>query len=283
MSKPKQRFKVQIVNNPDHSQTHNYFDLEGNFIKSHTEQKPIHNQQNPIKLPEVVVTAENPNKNKNTFTWNNINNSTAGTIAGFIPGIGDAMEIGQIGYDLSRGNYSNAALGAGLFLLPGSMSTVLNKFKYYKNILFDPNFKFVLKRLPEVKDKYYHLDYGDKKGAFINNSGAYVKNNQLYPGKAKIPTQKDYTWWNKGKPYTTSVGNKPFNRVFIIDYDKNLLKVRDQPYSIGQWTGNQRNGRPAFVLPSEYVSSEPINLQNAIIYKRFPILNKNFYIRSFKP
>ena len=131
MSKPKQRFKVQIVNNPDHSQTHNYFDLEGNFIKSHTEQKPIHNQQNPIKLPEVVVTAENPNKNKNTFTWNNINNSTAGTIAGFIPGIGDAMEIGQIGYDLSKGNYSNAALGAGLLLIPGNAGAIFKKVKRF--------------------------------------------------------------------------------------------------------------------------------------------------------
>lgn len=278
MSKPKQRFKVQIINNPDNSQTHNYFDLEGNLIKSHTEQKPIYNQQNPIKLPEVVVTVENPNKDKNKFNWDNINNSTAGTIAGFIPGVGDAMEVGQIVHDLSKGNYSNAALGAGLFLLPGSMSNILNKFKHYKNILFDPNFKFILKKLPEAKDKYYHLDYGDKKGAFIKNSGSYVKNNQLYPGKAKITTQKDYSWWNKGKPYSTAIGNKPFNRAFIIDHDKNLLKVRDQSYPIGQW-----NGKQGFVLSSEYVSSEPINLQNAIIYKRFPILNKNFYVRSFKP
>lgn len=131
MSKPKQRFIVQITNNPDHSQTHNYFDSEGNLIKSHTEQKPIHNQQNPIKLPEVVITAENPNKDKNKFNWDNINNSTAGTIAGFIPGIGDAMEIGQIGYDLSKGNYSNAALGAGLLLIPGNAGTIFKKVKKF--------------------------------------------------------------------------------------------------------------------------------------------------------
>lgn len=45
MSKPKQRFKVQIVNNPDHSQTHNYYDEDNNLISSN------------INLPEVTVTA----------------------------------------------------------------------------------------------------------------------------------------------------------------------------------------------------------------------------------
>ena len=45
MSKPKQRFKVQIINNPDNSQTHNYYDEDNNLISSN------------INLPEVTVTA----------------------------------------------------------------------------------------------------------------------------------------------------------------------------------------------------------------------------------
>lgn len=48
MSEPKQRFKVQIINNPDNSQTHNYYDEDNNLISSN------------INLPEVTVTANKP-------------------------------------------------------------------------------------------------------------------------------------------------------------------------------------------------------------------------------
>ena len=175
MSNPKQRFKVQLVNNPDHSQTHNYFDLEGKLVKSHTEQKPIHNQQNPIKLPEVVVTAENPNKDKNKFTWANINNSTVGTIAGFIPGIGDAMEIGQIGYDLSKGNYSNTALGIGLFLLPGNAGTILKKAKRFIN-------KETGDFVTRYKDLYRLFQEPDIQSIPVNGT---INNKNVYRTKAR--------------------------------------------------------------------------------------------------
>lgn len=38
--------------------------------------------------------------------------------AGFIPIVGDAIDLTDIGTDLYKGNYTNAAIGAGLFLLP---------------------------------------------------------------------------------------------------------------------------------------------------------------------
>jgi len=41
--------------------------------------------------------------------------------AGFVPGLGDAMEIGYIGRDAAAGDYDAAGLGALLMLLPGAM------------------------------------------------------------------------------------------------------------------------------------------------------------------
>lgn len=38
--------------------------------------------------------------------------------AGFLPIVGDAIDLTDIGTDLYKGNYTNAAIGAGLFLLP---------------------------------------------------------------------------------------------------------------------------------------------------------------------
>lgn len=108
---------------------------------------------------------------------------------------------------------------------------------------------------------YFHLDFGDSSGI---NTGAYIKNNQLFPGKAKIINQKDYIWLNKDKPYSWGINGKPFTRLIAIDEENipNLLHVRSQSYPIGQWSGKK-----GFVLDSEYVTEGPIPLSKAVVLK----------------
>lgn len=49
------------------------------------------------------------------------------SIAEWLPGIGDAAEVGYIANDVKNGNYGTAALAAGLFLIPGAFGKILNK------------------------------------------------------------------------------------------------------------------------------------------------------------
>ena len=127
------------------------------------------------------------------------------------------------------------------------------------------------------KDLLYHLDYGDNIGSF-SNKGAYIKNNKLVPGKSKNPDQLDYIWFNEGKPYSTAVKGKSFNRAIIINKNDvpNLIRVRESKVPIGQWTGNS-----GFVTKAEMVTPSEVPLQNAYIYNRknIPLIG-NFWLRA---
>lgn len=127
------------------------------------------------------------------------------------------------------------------------------------------------------KDLLYHLDYGDKVGAFSSH-GAHIKGNKLVPGKAKDPSQLDYTWFNEGKPYATGVNSKPLNRAIIVNKKDvpNLIRVRESEVPIGQWTG-----KSGFVKKSEMVTPSEVPLDNAYIYnrKKFPIIGE-FWLRD---
>lgn len=50
---------------------------------------------------------------------------------GFIPGIGDAVDVVSIGDDINKGNYGSAALTAGLMVLPGSAGKIKQVGKKY--------------------------------------------------------------------------------------------------------------------------------------------------------
>lgn len=113
----------------------------------------------------------------------------------------------------------------------------------------------------EIDNPYllYHIDRGNYKGLF-SNRGAYIKEGKLYPGpvkNGKIP----YSWWNKGEPYAIQVHG--FNRaerlITATPDDFGMLHVRSQNYPIGQW-----NGKKGFVLNSEYVNSNPVNIKNNV-------------------
>ena len=127
------------------------------------------------------------------------------------------------------------------------------------------------------KDLMYHLDYGNKAGAFTKN-GAYVKKGTLYPGKAVKEGQKSYTWFNEGKPYTTSIKEKPLKRAIIKDKKDipDLIRVRESTEPIGQW-----NGKSGFVLKSEHVTPSPVPVRDAYIYNRVKLpFMKPFWLRT---
>ena len=105
----------------------------------------------------------------------------------------------------------------------------------------------------------YHLDRGNGVGAF-SNQGAYVENGVLFPGVAKKEGQLGYSWWNEEKPYATSINGQPMTRLMTATKDTpGMLQVRSQNYPIGQWTGSK-----GFVLPSEYVNSERVNVSGSL-------------------
>jgi hypothetical protein len=104
----------------------------------------------------------------------------------------------------------------------------------------------------------YHLDRGNRAGAF-STQGAYVEDGILFPGVAKKEGQLGYRWWNKGKPYATAVHGQPMTRLITTTEDApGMLHVKSQNYPIGQWTGSK-----GFVLPSEYVNPEGVDVSSS--------------------
>lgn len=103
----------------------------------------------------------------------------------------------------------------------------------------------------------YHLDRGNGVGAF-SNQGAYVENGMLLPGIAK-EGEVPYSWWNLGRPYSTSVNGQPMTRLMTTTKDSpGMLHVRSQNYPIGQW-----NGKRGFVTNAEYVNPEGVNISGS--------------------
>lgn len=120
-------------------------------------------------------------------------------------------------------------------------------------------------------NKVYHSDKGN--GTGFTGSGAYIKNGRLHPGQTRLEGQANYTWWNEGEPFSPGFSpKKPVTRMIVADKDlvPGLMRVREQPFRIGQWNPNVRK---SFVRKSEMVSTEPLPMQNADVYRRIPRTN----------
>lgn len=101
----------------------------------------------------------------------------------------------------------------------------------------------------------YHLDRGDGAGAF-SNRGAYIEDGFLFPGTPKEASDIPYSWWNEGKPYSTSINGQPMTRLMTATKNApGMIHVRSQNYPIGQW-----NGKRGLVLNTEYVNPEGVNV-----------------------
>ena len=90
------------------------FDEQGNLTDQVTGEKGT------MMLPGFTVTGISPETRAKNYStsFDGTYGLTPRDIYGMMPVVGDALDIKDIGTDLYNGNYVNAGIGAGLFLLP---------------------------------------------------------------------------------------------------------------------------------------------------------------------
>ena len=73
-----------------------------------------------MMLPGFTVTGISPETRAKNYStsFDGTYGLTPRDIYGMMPVVGDALDVKDIGTDLYNGNYINAGIGAGLFLLP---------------------------------------------------------------------------------------------------------------------------------------------------------------------
>ena len=130
------------------------------------------------------------------------------------------------------------------------------------------------KKIKNDSDWYVHTDLGKSNSVFAGNGkGAYIQDRHLRPGEALIFDQKPYAWWNRGKRYARLGENEDGYQAIIIKNNnaKDLLQVKSSQSPIGQW-----NGKQGFVLPSEYVTHDAVNLTPDIEHYIYDGLTKTY-------
>jgi hypothetical protein len=208
----------------------------------------------------------------------------AGGLSGALanPYLWGALGLGSAAQNIEDKNYREAALDIGLTFL-GPELQLLNKgveaTRIGKSARIASELNKVVKstrlqpglvknsvhnrfKLGDVEinnpNLMYHVDNGDYTG--FSGNGAYVKDGMLFPSQHSNG-QKPYTWWNLGSPYRNGQ-----TRLLTTTKDNpSLLRVRDQDYPIGQWTGNPKDR--TFVTNQEFVSSNPIKIGNQYVWE----------------
>ena len=86
-----------------------------------------------MMLPGFTVTGISPETRAKNYStsFDGTYGLTPRDVYGMIPIVGDALDVKDIGTDLYNGNYINAGIGAGLFLLP---NVVEKPFKFARNL-----------------------------------------------------------------------------------------------------------------------------------------------------
>lgn len=108
-------------------------------------------------------------------------------------------------------------------------------------------------------NSFVHVDR-NREGSVFTKNGAYIRDGYLYPGDPLMYDQKPYIWWNKNKRYSDLMQNTDGYTVTVITPQDapDLMQVRSSKDPIGQW-----NGKNGFVTVNEYVTNQPVSLQNA--------------------
>ena len=122
------------------------FDTEGNLVDQ------ISGEKGTMMLPGFTVTGISPEtKAKNYSTsFDGTYGLTPRDIYGMMPVVGDALDIKDIGTDLYNGNYINAGIGAGLFLLP---NVIEKPFKFTKSLYKGYKTNKIMKAARKAFDK----------------------------------------------------------------------------------------------------------------------------------
>ena len=90
------------------------FDTEGNLVDQ------VSGEKGTMMLPGFTITGISPETRAKNYStsFDGTYGLTSRDIYGMMPVVGDALDIKDIGTDLYNGDYINAGIGAGLFLLP---------------------------------------------------------------------------------------------------------------------------------------------------------------------
>ena len=138
------------------------FDEQGNLTDQITGEKGT------MMLPGFTVTGISPETRAKNYStsFDGTYGLTPRDVYGMIPVVGDALDIKDIGTDLYNGNYINAGIGAGLFLLP--------------NVIEKP-FKFA-KKLYKKRSVISKVNKELEKG---------IKENSVLESYNKVPANKD--------------------------------------------------------------------------------------------
>ena len=138
------------------------FDEQGNLTDQVTGEKGT------MMLPGFTVTGISPETRAKNYStsFDGTYGLTPRDVYGMMPIVGDALDIKDIGIDLYNGNYVNAGIGAGLFLLP--------------NVIEKP-FKFA-KKLYKERNIISKINKELEKG---------IKENSVLESYNKVPANKD--------------------------------------------------------------------------------------------
>lgn len=99
------------------------FDEEGNLTDQITGEKGT------MMLPEVTVRGVSPETRAKNYSsyFDGTYELSQRDIYGMMPIIGDALDVKDIATDIYKGNYLNAGIGTGMFLLPNIIEKPLRK------------------------------------------------------------------------------------------------------------------------------------------------------------
>lgn len=206
--------------------------------------------------------------------WNPEESLDSGLV-GMIPYIGDALSAGQVARDARDGNYLNAALGAGMLLLPNVLEKPLkgikNVAKYVKDINSSDVQKSLYKRAIENNNAYYKYQNGIGRNIGISDS---IDPNNLTNVEFGIVINPLTLKRSNGRY------NSKTNTIRINPYRKNWLKnAYDSPDDllsmVAGTIAHEDTHRRMYLMPDSNVSRLSIPSPN---YKRTALgLKKHEY------
>lgn len=201
------------------------FDTEGNLVDQ------VSGEKGTMMLPGFTVTGISPETRAKNYStsFDGTYGLTPRDIYGLMPIVGDALDIKDIGIDLYNGDYINAGIGAGLFLLPNIVERPLKMAGRFTKNLYTNSPKYIFDHLPyKTIDKVQGTLFGFKNDAITflstplnENPIKAVKNRRKELQIGKSPRTDVYP----NAEYDTFIGSSMQNSDPIYQI-RNRLRTR---------------------------------------------------------
>lgn len=237
-------------------------------------------------LPEVTVTApretEEQKQARLKQDYENLADNAI-TVAGFVPGVGEAIDIYDIGKSLKNKDYIGALFGIAGFGLPiinGRQLKNLFTSKYISNIMnkdldfrskantkrisqgTDPTRELYYKKvgLPEEdSDTYYHYSYyhpNSEPQELYSTGYVRYRNGKVVPISNRKGFDQDEIWWSKGK-----IQGINSSTILATQKGENFKLVEDNIQNYDPFLKDSYKG---------YYTSESVPMKDVTIYERNP-------------